>query len=796
MKQTLLLGLASALAFGAYANSPITDDVTVRKSVTSVKQTQGKMSKPLSSKRLGNGVMQKLSATNSGRIIRHIENVSSHKGINPAMRKSASRAAALPEGMILWESFEDKDTTDINWLPEGWSVISNGDPNLELGAQWGVDLGGAGWGVPAAPDGNYFMGIGFSQTALEQDEWLFLPQLKIEENNELKFQLYSTPLFFYETYNPDYEVIDWINMEWLVDPVVKGDLTVQVKEGDGEWKQVWSMMDQFSDLSLEDLAMYDQFDTYTVSLDEYAGKDVQIAFNYKAVDCNTIYIDCVSVGLPSLDGVSYAPPFETLYWGFDNSAEWSSLNLSIAQYPVFGPITFYNNWNVDATYAWTYHDPATNDWAVSNDQDMLELTYAPDYSSEFTRRNNMYYPPVLNASAPGASDGSYSMPVDYLQAGGKAEFMISGNDGTQSLFETGLLPFNLSTDDYGILTIDVPSIGDPALPVFGYNRNSDRYWLEYTMNGEEPSEDDAVKMVAILNFIYAPSAPLVVSGVHVNALGKMTDKAELKIEIIACDEEYVPMEEAIATATCPYSKMMTYDGDMPYLFLNIPFEFDEPVVLDNSNMAYIVKLSGFNSEEVETFIPIQSIIPNEYLCHGWLEKQIKVDSDEFRTSYTPMAYVEGIYGDCYNAFAINLDACYPWLTSDVEEVYVPADGTPVTVNLGSYYDGSVLKTNAEEITGLVADIKGRYNECELTLSHDNTEVIIEGDLRIYAPGVEKVIKVSEKLTGVSNIDADSKHGEVVSIYRIDGTKVAKADASNGIFIVKYADGTIRKAILK
>ena len=791
MKQYLLLGLASAMAVSAGA-VPANQKASVSKGASKAQVMKAKaratMTADGSARQIKDLRLSAASRKGLGKVIGSAAN----RQINPMLKK-IRKASSLPEGMLLWESFEGYDPEVPGWLPEGWTVVSNGDPNLEGYAQWGVDYDNASLYNPTAPDGDFYAGIGFSESALPQDEWLILPEVKIEANDQLSFQLYTSPLFFYETYNPDHDVIDWDTMQWLVDPVINGDLTVQIKVGDGEWKQIWSMMEYFKDWSLSDLMSYQQFDSYSVSLAEFEGQDVKIAFNYKAVDCNTIYLDCVSIGLPSLENISYLPPFETLYWGFDNSSDWRALTAAFAQYPVYGPLMFQNNWtNGLATYSWQYHDPITNDWAISDNEDYLDVTYYPDYSDEFTCRNNLYYPPILIGDAEGASQGSYTMPVMFMQAGGKPEYMVTMSDGSRGLMDFGLLPFNLNEDGYGITLIDAPSVGDLALPIFGYNRNSDRYWLDYTLNGTEPSEGDDVKMVAILNFIYAPTAPLVVNGVHVNAFGVMDDDAELKIEIIPCDENYTPLEDALASATCTYAKMDKLESELPYMSLNIPFAFDAPVVLDNSYPAYIVKLSGFNSDKVQTFIPVQSVKPNEYLCHGWLEKAIKIDSDYYRTSYSPMANIEGEFGYCMNAFSINLDAYYPWLECDEAEVSVPADGTPVKVNLGSYYDGSQLSFS--NIAGLEVSAEGRYNECVVTLQHNDAEVIVDGSLVISAPGVEKTIKVSESTTGVGNLAGEAVSAEIEAIYSVDGKPVDPKSATDGIYIVKYKDGSVRKAV--
>ena len=240
--------------------------------------------------------------------------------------------------------------------------------------------------------------------------------------------------------------------------------------------------------------------------------------------------------------------------------------------------------------------------------------------------------------------------------------------------------------------------------------------------------------------------------------------------------------------------MDKFESSLSYMGLNIPFKFDTPVVLDDSYPAYIVKLSGFNSDKVETFIPVQSVIPNEYLCHGWLEKAIKIDSDEYRTSYSPMANVEGNYGPCMNAFSINLDAYYPWLQCKETATSIYPDGTPTYVNLESYYDGSELSISTP--AGLQAEASGRYNECVLTLVHNYTDVIVEGDVVISAPGVEKRIKVSESTVGVDSIGQEEGSGNIVAVYTVDGKRISSESAKKGIFLVKYSDGKVRKTVKK
>lgn len=728
----------------------------------------------------------------NGHISKQVARPLDSKSLKQPARRNVAKAAAAAasDNAAFSESFEAWDGTE-GWLPEGWSMESKGDANLSTKAKWGVDLVPVNYGYPAPPDGNNGCFINFSEEGLAQDEWLISPTVKVNENEMLTFWIFTQPFFYYDVQYVDWETYDFTERHIIC------DIEVLVKPEGAEWQKCWTLMEQYANTSGYDLLMAGMdFHRQQFSLNEFAGKNVQIAFRYVGTDGDTAILDAISIALPSLDGVCYSAPFETLYWGYDRSPGAGSLGLKIAQYPVLAPISWENTtYNYDATYSWMFHDPVTNDWATSDEQDMLTVTYTPDYTSAFTRRNNMYYLPVLNASAPGTSEGSFTMPHDYLQAGGKPEFEITDTEsGTKSIWKTGLLPYEPNTDGLTYLIKDVPEFGDMAMPVFGHNENTDKYWLNVTLNGYEASEGDDVRLEGILNFIYPAAAPLVVNGVHVLGVGQVSEAAEFKIEIFYVSDKYEPvLDDPVATATCSGADIARYDLGTNQL-LTIPFDFDAPAVLDNSHVAYIVLFTGFNSPEVTYFAPMQSALPHaDFLCHGWFMKKLKIDADFYRTSFSAMCYETGEYGDCYNAFAINLSGHYPWLECETEEIALPQDGTPVTVPFKSYYDGSELTIDCP--AGVEATATGRYHEGAITIAHNDAEVIADGELTISAPGVKKTIKVSE-VAGITSATADSSPAVAVAAFTPDGKQVNLDNARGGLFIVKYSDGTVRKAIVK
>lgn len=706
---------------------------------------------------------------------------SSRQTIRPKSR-AASRQAEAAEGISLFESFENCDPSLGTDIPEGWSRISNSGEGLEPGATWGASVAD-GFVFPTPPDGQLALAIGFSQSGIPQDERVVTPALTIKENEQLSFQLFAHPFFFFDTTN-----VDWDSMSWIGDPTTVGDLTVEVRVDGGEWTEIWSMTDVYAEMTPEELLYVDGYHEFILSLAEYAGKNVEIAFRYAATDADTLAIDCVTVGLPNLEGVYYMEPMDALYFGFQADESWTSLNSPFAIYPVHAPITFENMSSVEATYAWDYHDPATNDWATSDDQYSLSVEYAPDYTSEFTRRNNMYYMPVLRASAPGATEGSYAALPKYLQAGGRPDFEIQGN-----MYHFGMLPFNTEKSDIGVTIVEDETIGDMAIPVFGYNVNSDRYWLNLKSNGMAEDGDD-VKVVALINFVAAPKAPLVIEGVHLNAIGKITGTPEFNIEIIPLNDDFEPLETPLASAKCTSEQVIVKLGEGVNDTFTIPFTFDAPVVIDDSHVGYYLRFTGFNGEGVEYFAPVQSQHPDVERAFAYLETMNKLGGDtEYRRSYTTTAMVEGPEGPIYSCFAFTLHGCYPWLDCADENVTVPVDGTPAQVALGSYYDGADITVNAPET--LNAKVEGRYHEAVLTLSAAEGKELTECEITLTAPGVSKTLKVNPGVGSIKDITDLETSGQVEAIYNLAGEKVEAGQLTHGVYIVRYADGKSRKLVL-
>ncbi|MDE6287544.1 MAG: choice-of-anchor J domain-containing protein [Muribaculaceae bacterium] len=718
--------------------------------------------------------------------------------VKPA-RKPAVYAAEANSDLALFESFEawpvynDDYDIDLTWLPENWTAQRLGDV-AEMGS-WFPFLQYS-YYYPTPADGQYYFMI--MGTEEERDEWLISPEFEIEDGMELSYYLFYQPFYLFSTDN-----INWDTYEYEGDKVVTATFQVMIKaEGEQEWTKINDIADKYMDYTGEEL-IYAQptgMEKQQVSLADYAGKKVQLAFRYVGTDGDTMWLDAIRVGVTPLENVSYALPAHTFYWGWNTS--FTSMNNTVAQVPVFTPITFTNTSEENATYEWKYIDPMTGMDATSDDQINLVLTYKPDYTDEETKANNVYDAPALIASAPGKASGIYA-PDMLIQAGGAANLDLSSGTYNFSIF-----PFLFNDDDISGIALMDSQIGDPSIPIFGHNMHTNEYWFNYTANGDEDANPETCynRLEGIAN-LYMPEQgeTIVVNGVNVFGYGLIYPGAELKFTIYA-----LPMNEygisnsyedltVVATKTIKGSDILYYyDEPDQKDYICLPFNFDAPAVVTATEEypAFFFMLEGFNSDEVEYFLPYQTI--DESLCSmnlAYMVSHIDFQAVTGRPAYysvKPLVYIEnGDYHDLQTAFAFGLMAEYPWLTCDVENVNIGSDVESVEVALGSYYDGSQLTVEASE--GLVAEVAGRYDECVLTIAAKaDSDASFDGVVTVKGPGVEVMINVHvDKKSSIKDvIGSDAVATDTYDVY---GRRIE--NASNGIYIVKYNDGTVRKKVV-
>lgn len=733
----------------------------------SVKSTDvSGLSRKVKNERLSaTAMLQTVTDSRTGLRVKRIVAERKNSRIDAGLKK-VRQAASEDDSFVLNENFEGWDGEDADWLPENWTVRDESESGVA--EKWHV----------ASPDGFFYMGVDGNLAAVEyssdfKDEWLVTPEFDVEEGMELQFRTVNDGLWYFSMDN-----VDWDLFEYIGDKIVACDLKVKISEDGGEsWVELKSLASDFENATLEDL--YDgvsyEMSTIKVPLAGYGGKRVMIGFQYVGTDGNTQVIDDVKVGLPALE-VSYMHPAGTLWYGL--SPQSYSLGLSLIAGPVCRPMTWVNlSYNPGATYSWAYFGP-DNEWVTDNSQDELTVTFRPDYTSDFTTRNNLYYPPILTGMAAGATPGEYSSG-DYVQAGGKAEFEITDPDTREKFIE----PFGLGVVDPA--TEGTMTYTDMLVPIFGYSGDSDNYWTEYTF-GDEGDEDNWSHLEGYMNYFMAGDAPMVIDGVWTAAFGKISDGALFKAEILPLSEEGIP-GESIATALCAGSQVKVFETGGTSDYLTIGFTFDEPLVMSTEVCdAYMVRISGFrDAANVEYFSPVLSELSNPLgAYYGWVSKEMCWDGD-VRESYTAVVnYTEGA-----QSFYIMLDAYFPWLEAEEECVINP--GATVAHALDSYHDGGSLTVEGAP-AWLTASASGRYGEAALNLTA-SADAAGDAEITVKGHGVSRKVTVKVDNSGVAGIAADDSG--IAGIYTLQGVRVG-ADAAPGLYIVRMNDGSVRKTMVR
>lgn len=707
--------------------------------------------------------------------------------VNPTAMRAPARSA--DKNVLLYESFENP-TSDPLWLPDGWTMRSDGDENLDTFNHW-TDTKSASLWMPQPTDGEWYMGISYAD--IPQDEWLVSPSVSIPDGivYQLSFYLYTNPFYFYETGG---NAINWTTNQWNEQKIVS-DFQVLVSADGGDFELVRSLAEEHMGESPIDLQtqLKPYLERYSVDLNGYEGKSIRIAFRYVGADGESIFFDQVEIALPEMT-LSITPDFSTLYWGMTPDA-WMGFNRSVAQYPVFAPITFYNtSYNNNVDYWWSYANPENGEMVSSYADDLL-VEYSTNYSTPESTANNFYLPPVLHGEGPGYQDGSVAFDVDWLQAGGKASYVFKSGE----TLNLGLMTFDPNRSEVGCYTIDDEEIGDMELPVFGHDANTDKFWMNYTFHGDADPGDN-VFVDAYMNYIYPTAAPLVVSGIWAEGIGFVSDHAEFKAEILPLvdvfeDGEWIGQtisETPLASAVCAGSEIFGRETSFKG-HLTIPFHFDAPVVIDDSHDAYVVRISGFHSDEVQYFAPAQQWIPNkDDLALGWLQKQITFNGVTV-SSISPIAYFQNEHGYMYSSFAINLDGFYPWLKTSRE--VVDLEGLPsASIPLDSYYDASELEVESSE--WIHASASGRLGDAKLNITVDPGHEKSTGYVVLKGTGVE--LRLTIETGSGASAAAVASNPDIIAIHSVDGASVSlnSADINPGIYVATMSDGSSRKICVR
>lgn len=238
----------------------------------------------LSSRRVADGISIQTLRDSKGRVFR--QRVGKGQSAKP-LAESPRRVRANSAPAVFYESFEGYDASlGIDWLPDGWTEINSPHhvPTEEallhnVNNTW-FTYYSSDFYQEFTPDGEceafihfpYDGGYGSSDDA--SDEWMVTPEIAIGDNQVLEFLHQGDPFTVY-AYDWNTSVFDRSHVECTLKVMITDD-------GGQTWTQLWDYAaDELGDK--DDYYLYNEPQTYIrhqVSLSEYAGSDVKIAFRY------------------------------------------------------------------------------------------------------------------------------------------------------------------------------------------------------------------------------------------------------------------------------------------------------------------------------------------------------------------------------------------------------------------------------------------------------------------------------------------------------------------------------------
>lgn len=682
---------------------------------------------------------------------------------SPAKRLSP-RAAQSRASMSLDENFEGR--TSATWLPDGWTQESKAG----VANEWTVgDLENE---MIYLQDGKY--GVFCRMNGEAVDQWLNLPAVDVTDGLELTFRAYIDPFFSFVMgeKNEDYTYKEYVKTATM-------KVMVSTDEG-ATWTELLDLADQFVGLPTPKLTALanGELKPYAVSLGEYAGKKVRIAFRYVGTDGATVGMDDVKVGPAPLAGVRYFNPFCGAYFGVSKNMKAVPFHGAIL--PVYEPVTFQNfSDDYEAQYSWILPADDATTKVVEKDDWILTLEYVTDNTSDDTRRNNLKTPPTLVGETATASQSRFTS-CDYIQAGGSGHFLMFGEP---------------EPTNFGFATFSWPTCGGYALyspsetediPMFGYSESADKYWADLN---DLSDPGDYVHVNSLITY-HACEAPIVINGAWLHAVGSaFKSDAVLKAEIITLDEDGV-MDEVLATATLTPSQIETESAGSNLFYYTPEFKFDKNVVVTPEMcQAFITRISGFR-ESASYFNPYMTVNSNPAgLAFSWIEKEVKIGDDILINTMQPVAYCfeDGSTPD----FALMLDAYFPYFEVPEETVNIAADQT-VDLPVETYWQEEA-HTFSNVPEGLKVSLTGRYDEARLHINYAGSEPL-EGQFYVTCPGYTRVVKVSAEASGINDIVSDADSKQPVRYFTADGRELPSAPSAPGVYITRQGSVTAKKVI--
>ena len=717
------------------------------------------------------------------------------------------------EGALLNEGFEGWDGTTKNWIPATWSEInSTGEAGTYNDGAFTWYVSAQNGTLPNPVEGQYYCIIPYAQVTrddntkedLPQDEWLVTPKFTPRANEQLSFSISYSPLYLYDMSN---ENVDFSSMQFK-NQIVAATLKVYVRETGGQWVEIYDIEPAWHNKTLNELFndYFSQIDEkVTLPLNDYEGKEIEVAFQYAGIRGNTMELDQVVVDKAKLS-VGYSRPAGAMFWGLSKDLEYPFYDetaqqpFTLLHVPAFTDLKWTNTSSENATaFNWTFDD------GTANDKD-LTLNFMPSRDDE----NGVWGMPSLTASAPGFADASYQIFAKGIYAGGAPQ---SGN------YNFPLTLANVQKDDVNFL------YNSQSIPLSGFHKYTKTVWTNMILN-KNPTETDYYAPLGFLTKFEKPAKPYIVKRVWVMAYGLINEGSTFNFVFYRCSPSDMPYG-AFASAECAYSDIVKIPVGY-YSYYAIPFDLTSedagaPVTIDRDVMGMVYGLDG---NEDNTIYLLQTVSYDAADTNSQFIYLVGAEGGNSQVFFMPMSALTDAAGNRTKTnLYMELETDFPWLQPNCDtEQFIGTDGGDLKLRLDSYYDASQLSVTVTDEQGAPVDW------ITTTGAGKNTDAVITASVQaMSARATERVAHINVACQGCDNVEftitqntstgihsvannhlsvsvdgnsifVNNVNGEVV-VYDVTGKVVAKAMAKgnavinaslgNGVYIVKTSDKTVK-----
>jgi hypothetical protein len=656
---------------GGKANTPLkASRVSVNgnrqlfKSVSSCPFTIDKDSKVLKQTTVAKGVTVNVVRDSKGRVFKFTGFGKTGK-VSAPMRKGIRKTDFSDASF--YESFEGWKLSDgMNWIPDGWKEINTKEntPTDEMldnnvNNTWYCYYTGDNTWTPKTPDGEKecYIHYTYNGTAGEtefkaapQDEWLITPSITVKEGDVLYFDAAIDLSGLMD--------LDWSTMSYPDRTTKVNDLEVEISTDDGTtWTKAWGCYDDVaSKMTDKELikAMNMKYYTFKVSIAQYVGKKIMIAFRYTnkgdGNSGNSMALDGVLVGSPAATA-GYEMPVGTLLSGL--SKDFYAMESAVALLPAYSEVQWRNASNVYAdNVEWTFaNQEVGKDNIISNDLNPV-ITY---------KSGQTLFPSVKASNTKGSETyawGSADENAPYIQCGGNV------NSGDRV--------FGLGNYDVKHCSINTPYFAESS---YCFGTGSDDTW--------------GAKLKGVANIFEQPTAPLYISDANVMLGAFDADKDAIFNMYVIGFDKYGYMADTIAVAKANGGDVIDNNGTycLPFKFYSIDNdgkEIDAPFIL---NRAAMIMIDGFaDNTKVRKFAAMAQAKNNESgTNYAYLKFELTGKNGK---TYERYYAASDVLEDYSTALVINLNGVYNYLYADNNQVEVPSDGGSKEVDVDSYYQPS------------------------------------------------------------------------------------------------------------